>query len=481
MRRPARAALILAVVLAAGAGGYWAGQRNLALPDRSWLHGLPRFAEAGPLPASDGPARGGPVVYYRDPDGRPFYSAVPKLTTDGRAFLAVHVEEDVSFDDKPEHKEAAAPSSSGGPKRVLYYRNPMGLPDTSPTPKKDSMGMDYIPVYEGDDGDGSAIRVAPGKLQRTGVRTETAIERVISDPVRVPGAVQLDERRVTVVATRADAFIDSVASVTTGDHVTKGQALLQLYSPEIAAASAQFLTDLGSSGRDVTKSGARQRLENFGVPPEAIAEMERTRKVPLSMTWRAPRDGIVLQRNAVEGMKAAPGDVLFRLADVSTVWVLADVPEYQLGAVRIGAPAVIRLRSRPGQTFKGVVALIYPQVTADTRTTKVRVEIPNPDGILLPDMYAEVEIAGGSGSQVVAVPDNAVIDTGRRQVVILDKGEGRFEPRQIQPGRQGGGFVEIRSGIAAGDKIVVAANFLIDAESNLKAALNAMTSADAAP
>ncbi|KXF75932.1 cation transporter [Paramesorhizobium deserti] len=479
MNRAARIGLTLATVLAAGAGGYWAGHRDLALPDPSWLRAVPWLESAGILPASAGRAQTGPVIYYRDPDGQPFYSAVPKKTADGRDFLAVHADEDVSFEEEPANREAAAAPANDGAKRVLYYRNPMGLPDTSPTPKKDPMGMDYIPVYE--DEDGSSVKVAPGKLQRTGVRTEAVAERVIVNPVRVPGTVQLDERRVTVVATRSDAFINTVASVTTGDRIAKGQALLQLYSPEIAAAGAQFLTDLNSGGRDGALGGARQRLENLGVPPEAIAEIERTRKVPLSMTWRAPRDGIVLQRNAVEGMKAAPGDVLFRIADISTVWVVADVPEYQLGAVKVGATAVIRLRSRRGETFTGRVALIYPQVATDTRTTKVRIEILNPDGILLPDMYADVEIASGSGSQVVAVPDNAVIDTGSRQVVIVDKGDGRFEPRQVQVGQQGGGFTEIRSGIAAGDKIVVAANFLIDAESNLKAALDGMTSAEATP
>jgi|APThiThiocy_ev2_2_1041544.scaffolds.fasta_scaffold04276_11 Cu(I)/Ag(I) efflux system membrane fusion protein len=481
MSQAGRIGLTLAAILAAGAGGYWAGHRDLALPDLSWLRTVPWLESAGILPVNAGPVQSGPVIYYRDPDGQPFYSAVPKKTADGRDFLAVYADEDVSFEDQPANKEVAAAPANGGAKRVLYYRNPMGLPDTSPTPKKDSMGMDYIPVYEGEDEDGSSVKVTPGKLQRTGVRTEAAAKRVIVNPVRVPGTVQLDERRVSVVATRSDAFINTVASVTTGDRIAKGQALVQLYSPEIAAAGAQFLTDLNSGGRDGALGGARQRLENFGVPPEAIAEIERTRKVPLSMTWRAPRDGIVLQRNAVEGMKAAPGDVLFRLADISTVWVVADVPEYQLGAVKVGAAVTIRLRGRPGQTFSGRVALIYPQVAADTRTTKVRIEIPNPDGILLPDMYADVEIASGSGGQVVAVPDNAVIDTGSRQVVIVDKGDGRFEPRQVQVGQQGGGFTEIRSGIAAGDKIVVAANFLIDAESNLKAALNGMTSAEAAP
>jgi Cu(I)/Ag(I) efflux system membrane fusion protein len=325
------------------------------------------------------------------------------------------------------------------------------------------------------------VKVSLGKLQRTGVRSELVERRVVGRLVRVPGTVQLDERRISVVATRSDAFINEVANVTTGDRVTKGQVLLRLYAPDIATAGAQLLTDLNSGGRDSALGGARQRLENLGLPPEGIAEIERTRKVPLSMIWRAPSDGVVLERNVVDGMKAAPGDVLFRLADISTIWVLADVPEFDLGAVRLGAPVTIRVRSLPGRSLNGRVSLIYPQVGEATRATKVRIEIANPDGALLPNMYAEVEIGTGAPAPVVAVPDDAVIDTGTRQVVILDRGEGRFEPREVKIGLRGEGFTEIRDGIAEGDRVVVAANFLIDAESNLKAALRGLTPAETQP
>ncbi|MFC3325058.1 efflux RND transporter periplasmic adaptor subunit [Mesorhizobium cantuariense] len=481
MSRAGHAGLTLAAILAAGAGGYWAGHRNLALPAAQWLQAVAWLEGSAAAPASANPAPAGPVIYYRDPDGLPAYAATPKKTADGRDFLPVLAGEDLRFEDKPPAAAAtvAAAPANGEPKRILYYRNPMGLPDTSPTPKKDSMGMDYIPVYAGEDDDGSTVKVAAGKLQRTGVRSEIATEQVIVRPVRVPGTVQLDERRMTVVATRSDAFIDKVADVTTGDRVRKGEPLMRLYSAEIATASAQYLTDLNGSGR--ASAGARQRLENLAVPPDVIATIDRTRQVLTSITWSAPRDGVILERNAVEGMKASPGDVLFRLADVSTVWIVADVPEYELGAVKVGAVATIRVRSLPGQTFSGRVALIYPQVTRETRTTKVRIEIPNPDGLLLPDMYADVEIGSGSNAPVVAVPDSAVIDTGTRQVVILDKGEGRFEPREVKIGLQGGGFTEIRNGVATGDRVVVSANFLIDAESNLKAALSGMTNPESAP
>ncbi|MFH1555246.1 MAG: efflux RND transporter periplasmic adaptor subunit, partial [Pseudomonadota bacterium] len=437
MKRIALTGLALAAILAAGAGGYWVGLRDFPMPGlREWF-GVEDTLAAG------GPAGSGAVIYYQDPDGQPVYSATPRQTADGRAFRAVRASEDVSFEDKP---PATTVPASGGTRRVLYYRNPMGLPDTSPAPKKDSMGMDYIPIHEGEDDGGPIVKVSLGKLQRTGVRSELVQRRTVGRLVRVPGTVQLDERRISVVATHSDAFVNEVANVTTGDRVTKGQMLLRLYSPDIAFAAAQFITDLNSGGRDSALGGARQRLENLGLPPEAITEIERARKAPLSMVWRAPRDGVVLERNVVDGMKAAPGEVLFRLADISTIWVLADVPEFDLGAVRLGAPVTIRVRSLPGRSFEGRVSLIYPQVSEATRATRVRIEIANPGGVLLPNMYAEVEIGTGDAAPVVAVPDSAVIDTGTRQVVIIDRGEGRFEPRDVKIGLRGDGFTEIREG-----------------------------------
>ncbi len=482
--------------LAAGAVGYGAGHGDVPVPAlverarsefgpalaerarSAFAHWMPASKPGPQAPASKTVPSSGPVVYYQDPDGKPVYSASPMVTADGREFRAVRASEDVRFDDgdseampadmagrDPEPGEAAKPG--GDARRVLYYRNPMGLPDTSPTPKKDSMGMDYIPVYAGED-EAGVVKVSPGKVQRTGVRTETVDRRVVAQPVRVPGAVALDERRVTVIATRSDAYVDHVENVTTGDRVRKGQALVHVYSPEINAAAAQLIANPGFDG-------ARRRLQNLNVSEPVIDEMERTRKVPMAVTWSSPRDGLVLQRTAIEGMKAAAGDTLFRIGDIATMWVLADVPERDLAAVRVGQPASVRLRSAPGKTFSGKVAVVYPQVNPETRATRVRIELPNPDGALLPDMYADVEIATGDAKPVVAVPDDAVIDTGERQVVLLDRGEGRFEPKPVKVGVRGGGYTEIRDGVTAGDRVVTAANFLIDAESNLKAALQSLT------
>ncbi|GGH15192.1 cation efflux system protein [Alsobacter metallidurans] len=468
MSRPAWSVLVLAA-LAASILGYGAGRAPSGALD---LWGKTR-ALLGQVPAADQSTRNdpgvGPVVYYRDPDGRPAYSSEPARTADGRNFLAVRRSADLSFDDpaQPGVKEARA---SG---RVLYYRNPMGLPDTSPTPKKDSMGMDYIAVREGEDEPG--VRLSPGKLQRTGVRSTAAERRVVAMAVRAPGVVQLDERRVSVVALRSDGFVEKVENVTTGDRVRKGQPLLQLYSPEVSAAAAQYLTGLGIEG-------ARRRLENLAVPQEAITEIERSRRAPTSFTWTAPRDGVVLARNAVEGMRATAGEALFRIADTSSVWVVADIPEADLARVSVGQEASVTMRGLPGRTFIGRVTIIYPQVEKVTRTARARIEIANRDGALLPDMYAEVSLATGPKAEVVAVPDSAVLDTGARRLVLLDMGEGRFEPRDVETGSRGGGWVEIRSGLEAGEAVVTAANFLIDAESNLRSALQGMAhEAEASP
>src|SRR5882724_2988331 len=264
----------------------------------------------------------------------------------------------------------------------------MAVPDVSKTPKKDSMGMDYIAVYEGEDDDGAIVKISPGKLQRIGVATEPARPRVIAEPLRAPGTIQLDERRISVISVRAEGFVDTVENVTTGSEVRKDQPLLRLYSPAIASAAAEYLSTLTLKGEPSLARGPRQRLLNYAVPPTLLAEIERTRQVPLTFTWSAPRDGIVLERNVVDGQRVMPGDVLFRVADHSHVWAMVDVTERDLAAVTEGQPVIVRARSYPDRTFTGKVALVYPHLSPATRTVRVRIELPNPAHLLLPDMYA---------------------------------------------------------------------------------------------
>jgi Cu(I)/Ag(I) efflux system membrane fusion protein len=373
-------------------------------------------------------------------------------------------------------------AKSDGSKRIKFYRNPMGLPDTSPTPKKDSMGMDYIPVYDDEDAEGTTVKISLGKVQKTGVRSEQVEKRVLNVPVRAPATIQLDERRASIVSFRFEGFVESVENVTTGQHVRKGQPLMRVYSPALASAAAEYVSvHSAKAGSGITSQGikgARRRLENLGMSDQAIADIERTGEPSLSVAWLAPQDGEVLERNAVNGMRAAPGTVLFRIADHQVVWVVADVAERDLALISIGQKVSVRPRAYPDRVFGGEVALIYPHLNAQTRTARIRIELPNPDGVLRPDMYADVEISTGTEAAVLTVSDSAVIDSGERRMVLLDKGEGRFEPRAVKLGRRGDGRVEIKEGVTEDDRVVVTANFLIDAESNLKAALRGFDSAE---
>jgi Cu(I)/Ag(I) efflux system membrane fusion protein len=454
--------------------GLAVGRSNGPLP--GWLDGvLPAAAKQSPA-QSEATA---PVIYYRDPAGLPDYSLIPKKTSEGTDYLAVRSSDDVNFEEKPPEVATAKGGERG---RIRFYRNPMGLPDTSPTPKKDSMGMDYLPVYEGDQDDDSSVKVSAGKVQKAGVQTEVAERRALSTVVRAPGTVQEDERRKSVVSLRFEGFIDTVENVTTGTHVHKGQRLMRIYGPNLSSAAAEYLSALNARPNAGISTealkGARRRLENLDAPEKFIADIERTREIPAYVSWPAPQDGEIVERVAVNGMRAAPGDVLFRLADHDVVWVLADIAERDLSLIEVGQKASVRLRAYPDRVFVGNVTLIYPHLMAETRTARIRIELPNPDEVLRPDMYADVEIATGAETPVLTVSNSAVIDSGERQIVLLDKGDGRFEPRAVKLGRRGDGRIEIKEGLAENDKVVVSANFLIDAESNLKAALNGLDSGE---
>jgi membrane fusion protein, copper/silver efflux system len=466
MRKSVFAGAAVVAVLASAIAGYRYGAGT-------WP-ALPHSGQAS-QPASIQSPAAKPVLYWKDPDSKNDFSPEPKKTADGRDYLPVYEDGEAFF------KEAKTAGQQVAGRKILYYRNPMGLPDVSPVPKKDSMGMDYVPVYESEDDGGPAIKLSPGKLQRTGVRSEAAARRVLTVPIRAPGTVQADEHRQAVVALRFDAFLNELEHITTGSYVHKGEPMMRVYSSALSAAAAQYVTDLGlrDTGGLPQNRGARQRLENLGVPAEIIAEIEKNRQGSLTVTWPAPRNGFVIEHNVVEGMQAKAGDILFRIADLSVVWVLADVAERDLGLIAPGQTVTVTPRGYPARSFTGKIGLIYPVLNKETRTARVRIELANPDGILKPNMYADALIESGSGAPVIAVPESAVINSGARQLVIVDKGEGRFEPRKVKAGMRGNGFVEIKEGVSEGEKAVTAANFLIDAESNLRAALQSLTTGDA--
>jgi len=420
------------------------------------------------------------ILYYRDPSGAPYWSAEPKKDESGRDYLPVYEDEEVSFDPQPKKPQ----STARGERKIRYYRNPMGLPDTSPVPKKDSMGMDYIPVYEGEaEDDGKTVKVSLDKVQRSGVRTEAIETRPLVRPVRAIGTVEHDETRQTIVTMRSEGFIEDLFVSRTGQHVHAGETLFRIYSPDIQRAQIDLIVAMRSVQRGVLGAdadrqleGAMQRLRNLGVPESRIREVREKGVNPRTIDWPSPATGDVIKKGIINGQRVMPGDELYRIADHTHVWIIADVAEGDLSAIKVGTRATVTVRAYMAQPTEGVVTFIYPELRAETRTARVRIEVPNPDGRLKIDMYADVVFqAGAEEGPVIAVPTSAVIDSGTRQIVLVAKGEGRFEPRPVKLGRRGADYVEVKEGVSKGEEVVTSATFLIDAESNLKAALQAFT------
>jgi Cu(I)/Ag(I) efflux system membrane fusion protein len=432
------------------------------------------------------PAAERKVIYYRNPSGAPYWSATPKTASGDRDFLPVYDDEEPSFDPSPPKQSASAAST--GERKLLYYRNPMGAPDTSAVPKKDPMGMDYIPVYADEQDDAGTVKVSLDKIQRIGVKTEKVAARRIVQTVRAVGRVEHDETFLTIVALRTDGFIEDLFVNKTGQHVTKGEPLFRLYSSQIQLAQSDLIVAMRAQGRmvgpdaDKNLDGAMQRLRNLDVPQGRIDEVRKTSTNPRTIDWPSPATGDVIEKKVINGQRVMAGDELYRIADHSRVWIIADVAEADSGSIKVGAHATVTLRSDPTHPIEGQVTFIYPELKPETRTVPVRLELPNPEGRLKTSMYADVTLeAGGEGKAVTAVPDDAVIDSGTKQIVLVAKGDGRFEPRAVKLGRRGGGYVEIVDGLKPNEEVVTSANFLIDAESNLKAALQTFGQQESKP
>lgn len=375
------------------------------------------------------------------------------------------------------HGEAGDSGESGeSDRKILYYRNPMGLRDTSPVPKKDSMGMDYIPVYADEASDGDTVTVSLAKVQRSGVKTETVKPKALSRTVRGVGTVEHDESMLWIVTVRSDGYIEDLFVDKNGQHIKAGEPMFRFYSPQIQLAQVDLLVSMraqgrAGAGRDV--EGAIQKLRNLDVPQARIDEVMETKENPRTLDWPSPATGHVIAKNVIEGQFVKAGDELFRVADHSHVWVIAEIAEADIADIEVGTPATVTLRAFPNVPHEGKVTFIYPHMLKmETRTVSVRIELPNPDGLLKPGMYADVVFhPGANDPKVMAIPADAVIDSGTRTVALIAKGEGRFEPREVKLGRKGQDYVEVLDGVAEGEEVVTSATFLIDSESNLKAAL----------
>ncbi len=385
-------------------------------------------------------------------------------------------------------QNASTPQEAKSARKPLYYRNPMGLPDTSPVPKKDPMGMDYIPVYAGEEPAQNlpvgTVKISTDKVQLLGVRTEAAQPRELKRTVHAVGTVQPNERLLSRVAPRFEGWIEKLHVNTTGQAVARGQVLMEVYSPELVAAQEEYLIalrgvrELKDSGPEAQAlmqrlaEGVLRRLRNWEISERELQGLQREGKPRRVLAYRSPVSGVVLQKPSVQGMRFMPGEVLYEIADLSSVWMLAEVSEQDLELVRVGQDANVQIVAYPDRQFSGKVVFVYPTLEQATRTARVRIELANRDALLKPAMYGNVELASGhAGGKALAIPDSAVLDSGTRQVVLVQRGEGLFEPRSVRLGMRADGYVEVKEGLQAGEEVVVRANFLIDAESNLKAAL----------
>ncbi|MFN3960661.1 MAG: efflux RND transporter periplasmic adaptor subunit [Parvularculaceae bacterium] len=353
---------------------------------------------------------------------------------------------------------------------ILYYRDPMGGALTSPVPKKDPMGMDYIPVYKNDfAGEGSAVVVPAETIQTLGVRIEPVREIDYGRAIRTFGAVADNARLLTEVASRVDGWIDELAITAVGDEVRKGDLLFRLRSPDLIAAKRDYVTALNSGSPGWAASSAT-RLKSLGVQDQAIAEIKAGGTVDELTPFYAERDGIVSVLNVRKGAFVKSGEQIATLADYSEVWVIASIAEQDLPLIAAGAPAAVTFPNAPAASRTAIVDYVYPTVDAKTRTGKARIVLDNPAFALRPGAYADVFFEIGSRSRL-AVPSEAILRDQRGAHVIMAMGEGRFMAVSVKTGLVAGGFTEIVDGLDSGDAIVVSGQFLIDSESNLKESL----------
>jgi len=379
----------------------------------------------------------------------------------------------------PSKKDVTKTQAASG-KRILYWRDPMDPTMISDKPGKSPMGMEMVPVYEGEEGSG--VKIDPTTVQNIGVRYEIAQRRTLTKTIRTVGKVDYDEKKLYYVNTKISGWVDNLYVDYTGKFVKKGEPLLDIYSPELVSAEEEYIIALKYRDLDPKQSEQAQLFERahrklmfWDIPHEQIVRLETTRKPEKTMTLVSPATGVVIEKNVLKGGNIMAGTNLYKIADLSTVWVYADVYEYEVPFIKVGQPATVTPAYIPGRVFKGHVSYIYPYLNPDTRTIRVRVEMPNPNFILKPEMFATVELHSPVTVNAVAVPEQAVIHSGERNVVVVSRGDGRFESRDVKLGVLAGGYYQVLDGVREGEKIVVSSQFLIDSESNLKAALQQMS------
>ncbi|AFH48578.1 Membrane-fusion protein [Ignavibacterium album JCM 16511] len=372
-----------------------------------------------------------------------------------------------------------------GERKILYYRNPMNPNIISDHPQKDEMGMDYVPVYEDEAGAEGVVTIDPQVQQNMNVKTAVVELKKLSSQVTTNGILVTDETQEYIVTTKVDGWIEKLYVNYIGQLVSKGAKLMDIYSPMLVSAQQELLTALsyqaslkGSSLEDI-RNGSNELLKNavrklqlLNVSDSEIEHQKETRELKTTITLYAQNSGTVLEKNILEGQKIMAGESLLKISNLSTLWLITDIYEYEIPKIKIGSNAIINFTSIPGKTYRGRISFIYPTLDPQSRTVKVRIDVPNKNNELKPSMFANVVIEGPELKLTPVVPENAVIRSGKMDIVILDLGNGKFKPQQVTLGIYSDGYYQVLSGLSEGNRIVTSAQFLIDSESNLRVAVS---------
>jgi len=461
------------VVLANPFGWEWMRRTAALVPDAA-------VPDEGAQPAER------TIKYWRAPMDPTYIRDKPGKSPMGMDLIPVYEE------------EAPAQPAPSGERTIKYWRAPMDPTYIRDKPGKSPMGMDLVPVYEDEAGAPPPgwVQIDPGFVQNIGVQAETVARRDIPFTIRTVGTLAYADERVSWVTTKYDGWIEKVYVNYVGETVKKGQKLFEIYSPQLVTTQKEYLQaldyarqlaledypDIAARASSLVGS-ARERLEYWDISDEQIAELERVQEPTRTLAVTSNADGIVVQKmdQALEGMFVKAGMNLYKIADLSTIWAEVEVFEHQAPWLKVGQRARLELPYEPGRTYTGRVRYIYPFLTNKTRTLRVSIELPNPGLKLRADMYANVTFDVPSARNVIAVPADAVIRSGRRDLVVVEMGEGRFQVREVELGVSGDGLFEVTRGISEGDRIVVSAQFLIDSESNLKEAIRKLVSETTEP
>lgn len=425
-----------------------------------------------PTPAAPTPGTPKKKTMYRSTMNPNEISDKPGKDSMGMDMVPVEVEE-------PAPTQPSAP-----PKKKIMYRSTMNPNEISDKPGKDSMGMDMVP-FEVEEAapsgvsDRVTVRISPERQQLIGVTSTLVGVQAIHKRVIAVGRVDYAEPNVSLVTLKFEGYIEKLIVNSTGRLVRRGDALFEIYSPDLVSAQQEYLLALrgrdlpGGAGLSVLNS-TREKLRLWDITDRQVEDLERRGKIQRTLMIFAPTSGFVIEKNVLAGQKVMPGESLYKIADLSTVWVIGDVYEYELPFIKTGQEAKLSLTAFPGETFKGKVTYIYPYLNAETRTNSIRIEVNNPGYKIKPAMYANLEVDVDYGARL-AVPADAVLNAGVRNFAFVDRGNGYFEPRELTLGVKGENFTEVLSGVASGERVVTSANFLIDSESSLKAALQALS------